>query len=130
VEGVTRSGTSDLTIPGTQSSPRQPLKFSGNSLRIKRGHLLYHGTILYNFALDRVARWLGTPARQPEYREGRGHLEFLTNASLPREELMAAISNAWNATEPLRDWPRARTEALASERYARDFISDARPRIT
>ena len=29
------------------------LKFSGNSLRVRRTHLLYHGTLLYDFSLGR-----------------------------------------------------------------------------
>src|SRR5262249_7083072 len=64
--GVSCAGTSDLVLVNDGA----PRKFSGNSLRMKRTHLLYHGTILYDFPLDKMSRWLATPARQPEYREG------------------------------------------------------------
>ena len=43
---------SDLALSETQHRQRfAPRKFSGNSLRVKRTHLLYHGTLLYAFDL-------------------------------------------------------------------------------
>ena len=57
-------------------------KFSGNSLRISRRAVLYHGTLLHDADLGRIDRCLRVAPRQPEYRGGRGHRDFLTNASL------------------------------------------------
>ena len=54
-------GSSDLAI-GER-------KISGNSLRCKRRHLLYHGTVLYDFPLEKISTLLGTPPRMPDYRE-------------------------------------------------------------
>ena len=54
-------------------------KCSGNSLRVHRDHLLYHGTILYNFDLRFLHRCLKFAPRQPEYRQGRDHIDFVTN---------------------------------------------------
>ena len=45
-------GHSDLTLDN--------LKFSGNSLRMRRRFLLYHGTLLYDFPLDLISRYLNT----------------------------------------------------------------------
>ncbi len=115
---IARQGTSDLTIGGEPSRASTQRKFSGNSLRLKRDHLLYHGTILYDFPLDRLRRWLGRPARTPEYRENRSHEEFVANFPAPREEITAALLEMWQAAEPLAAWPQARTEQLVSERYA------------
>jgi lipoate-protein ligase A len=97
VDGVQIAGTSDLVLADPGGRP--PRKFSGNSLRVKRRHLLYHGTILYDFPLERIERWLGTPARQPKYRARREHGAFLTNLPAPRGELEAALIAAWNAEE-------------------------------
>jgi len=116
--GVAKAGISDLTIAAGSAGGDPPRKFSGNSLRLKRGHLLYHGTILYDFPLERVGRWLGRPARAPGYRGWRDHGAFLTNLPARREAVAAAIAEAWEATEPLPAWPRARTEQLATTRYA------------
>lgn len=114
---VARAGTSDLVI-ADPSNPDAALKFSGNSLRLKRQHLLYHGTILYDFPLERIARWLGQPARRPEYRGTRDHASFVTNLDAQREAIVQALVETWNAPEPLKQWPRKRTADLAAERYA------------
>jgi lipoate-protein ligase A len=68
---ISQAGTSDLAyVPTGQASLR---KFAGNSLRAKRTHLLYHGTLLYNFNLPLIETCLHSPPRQPDYRNGRTH---------------------------------------------------------
>jgi lipoate---protein ligase len=84
------AGTSDLVLAGDPSH-----KFSGNALRLKRTHLLYHGTLLYDFDLALVERLLTTPVRQPTYRAERSHREFLTNFPASRNEIEAAIRRGW-----------------------------------
>lgn len=107
---VERRGTSDLAIGGR--------KFSGNSLRVKREHLLYHGTLLYDFPLELIAACLRTPPRQPEYRAGRAHLDFVANLPVDPAALRRAMIAAWAADEPLVDWPRRLTERLVAEKYS------------
>jgi lipoate-protein ligase A len=115
--GIALQGTSDLTLAA--ASPGEPSrKFSGNSLRVKRNALLYHGTILYNFPLQRLGRWLDRPARRPEYRGERDHETFVTNFPADRHALTESLLAAWNAREPLVEWPRQRTQELAVGRYA------------
>src|SRR5262245_43034553 len=79
IHGVEHVGTCDLAIGGR--------KFSGNSLRCKRDHLLYHGTLLYNFDLELVSRLLRMPPRQPDYRGHRAHADFLTNIPVTVAEI-------------------------------------------
>jgi lipoate-protein ligase A len=111
VHGVVRAGTSDLALDvGDGGLPR---KFSGNSLRVKRRYLLYHGTLLYEFELSRVGRWLSWPARQPKYRAGRSHSDFVVNLPLSRAALEECLIDAWQANVALDDWPRERTQQLA-----------------
>ncbi|MFM7071223.1 MAG: biotin/lipoate A/B protein ligase family protein [Planctomycetota bacterium] len=110
--GVEIRGTSDLAVDGR--------KFSGNSLRCKRAHLLYHGTLLYNFPLDAVTRWLAPPPRQPDYRAGRTHGDFVRNLPLDPARLRAALADAWQAHEPLDAWPKELTRRLVADRYSRD----------
>jgi lipoate-protein ligase A len=108
--GVERRGTSDLAI-GSR-------KFSGNSVRSKRDHMLYHGTLLYDFPLELIARLLTMPPRQPDYREARGHESFVTNLPLTRSAIREALITAWQAAEPCPEWPQSATARLAAERYA------------
>ncbi|HEY1064985.1 MAG TPA: lipoate--protein ligase family protein [Pirellulales bacterium] len=118
VPGVAREGTSDLAWNGR--------KISGNSLQVKRRNVLYHGTLLYDFPLDRVAELLDFAPRQPAYRAGRGHRDFVTNFPASGEAIRQALRAAWAAEEPLADWPVARTAELVAEKYGRDDWTFAR----
>lgn len=111
VPGVAHAGISDLALAGR--------KFSGNSLRCKRRHLVYHGTLLYDFPVSEIRRFLGTPLRQPEYRASRAHDEFVTNLPLDRATLAQAVREAFDADEAMRDWPHELTARLVEEKYSR-----------
>jgi lipoate-protein ligase A len=109
VPGIEPQGISDLAVDG--------LKVSGNSVRCKREHLLYHGTLLYDFPLRLMERCLKMPPREPAYRQGRGHGMFLTNMPVEAAAIRQAVARAWQANEPYIDWPRQRTAELVAERY-------------
>lgn len=102
-------GICDLTLGGR--------KFSGNSLRCRRTHFLYHGTVLYDFDLTIISELLGTPTRMPDYRESRDHAEFVTNFPSTAAKLREAIAQAWQATQPANDWPREEVRRLVHEKY-------------
>lgn len=108
--GVERAGTSDLAIAGR--------KFSGNSLRCLHDRVLYHGTLLYDFPLERIGRCLRMPPRQPDYRAGRDHVAFVMNLPLGRESIVSTLRAAFGADEPCDTWPMERTRQLAVEKYA------------
>lgn len=82
-----RSGICDLTYQGC--------KFSGNSLRVARHHFLYHGTLLLAADLDLIAKCLAYAPRQPEYRRGRDHRDFICNVELDEPMLVNALANAF-----------------------------------
>ncbi len=110
------AGTSDLTFDDGTTPPR---KFSGNSLRVKRSHFLYHGTILYDFDLSLITICLLPPPRQPEYRERRTHSEFVTNLPAGREELIVALTAAWPTTGELENVPLAQVKELVANRFGK-----------
>ena len=113
---VERRGSSDLVI----LRDGNPLKVSGNALRIRRQAVLYHGTLLDDFDIGLVGRVLRHPPREPDYRARRPHGEFLTNLGLGRAVLEGIVRRAFAATATLTDWPRDRVARLVSERYAAD----------
>ena len=113
--GVRCRGTSDLVIADAGGER----KFSGNSVRCRRRHLLYHGTLLYDFPLELIGRCLTMPPRQPAYRQGRDHQAFVGNLPLTAAAIRASLIAAWDATEPAANWPRQLTARLAAEKYRR-----------
>jgi lipoate---protein ligase len=111
VPGIEIAGTSDLAVAGR--------KFSGNSQQRKRGHLLHHGSLLYDFALGTVGHYLRQPARQPEYRADRPHETFLMNLPLGAEEIKRRLRAAWNADAVMTTWPKEKGQELTAEKYER-----------
>jgi lipoate---protein ligase len=111
VPSVRRKGISDLVFGDR--------KFSGNSLRCKRQHLLYHGTLLYDFNLEAISQLLKMPSRQPAYRQGRSHAEFIMNLPLESSALRRALLETFAAREQHPDWPRELTVQLVAEKYSR-----------
>ena len=115
--GVRCRGISDLAVG--------ELKFSGNSVRCKRDHLLYHGTMLYDFRLELIDRCLAMPPRQPAYRDGRPHKSFVTNLLARAAAIRAALIAGWDAIQPCPDWPGELTARLAAEKYGRRGWNEA-----
>ena len=69
-------------------------------MRVKREHLLYHGTLLYDFPLEMIGRCLAMPPREPDYRQARPHDAFVANLPLDAAMLRSALRTAWAAFEP------------------------------
>ncbi len=106
-------GSGDLTL-GRR-------KFSGSAQRRLRRHFLVHASILYNFPLARIERYTAVPRRQPSYREGRSHEEFVVNLALPRPRIVESIRAAWGveegASEPVRV-PEERVRRLVATKFS------------
>jgi lipoate-protein ligase A len=107
--GIEHAGISDLAVAAR--------KFSGNSQQRKQRYLLHHGTILYAFDLQRVEKHLRLPSRQPAYREGRSHSDFLMNLPVSAADIRAGLREAWNATAKVSSWPRELVSELTSHKY-------------
>lgn len=108
--GLRHAGISDLAIGDR--------KVSGNSMRCCRRHLLYHGTLLYDMRLDLVERYLRQPPRQPDYRGGRSHDDFVANLSVESRVLRELLAKAWRAFQASPHWPSDMTDQLVREKYA------------
>jgi lipoate-protein ligase A len=113
----------EAAILGLSDIGQGDRKFSGSAQRRLRKYLLYHGTVLYRFPIELLARYLRPPRRQPAYRRQRDHAEFVINVPADPESLKAALRSAWHADLPLADWPAARTAELAATKYeAQEWI--------
>lgn len=110
---IVRRGSSDLAVCEADGER----KVSGNALRVRRGGLLYHGTLLDDFDLALVPRLLRHPPREPDYRAGRDHTAFLANLAVGRATIDAAVRRAFAAREHHTDWPADRVADLARDRY-------------
>ena len=89
----------------------------GNALRCRREHCLYHGTLLYDFALPTIDELLRMPPRMPEYRAERPHRTFVSNLPLSRAALRAAVQQAFLTEGVYQSWDTAALRLLAQEKF-------------
>jgi lipoate-protein ligase A len=73
VPGVRQEGVSDLAVDGR--------KLGGSCIWRTRGLVYYSTTILVDPDWAAIDRYLPHPPREPDYRRGRSHREFLTSCS-------------------------------------------------
>lgn len=110
---VEQAGVSDLVLAGR--------KFSGTAQQRKRSFLLHHGTLLYDFNLALIPRYLREPPRQPEYRAARSHRAFVCNLPLDGEEIKRRLGRIWRVEEPSFSWPADEVQRLVAEKYAKEM---------
>jgi lipoate-protein ligase A len=106
-------GSGDLTLAGR--------KLAGSAQRRLRHWFLVHCSILYDFPLPLIGRYLTVPSRQPAYRAGRSHDEFLMNLGLPRTIILSFIQSAWCPSSSLSsapDVPYDLLTTLLSDKFA------------
>ena len=84
---VACEGDTDLAWEG--------IKVSGNAQRRLRQACLFHGSILCQASLEDMGQVLSHPSREPSYREGRPHAQFVRNTELDPDELAEALLQAW-----------------------------------
>lgn len=109
---ATRQGDTDLTIGG--------LKFSGNAQRRRRRTLLFHGTFLLHFDVRRMEAVLPMPSRQPDYRQGRAHRDFLMNLPLSADAVKRVLRGSWRAFAVCETVPEEKIALLARDKYVKD----------
>lgn len=70
-------------------------KISGNAQKRSRKFILHHGTVLYDFDLPVIERYLKIPKDIPEYRQGRSHLDFVANVTAPAADIKDALQDVF-----------------------------------
>lgn len=96
-------------------------KFAGSAQRRLKRWFLVHVSLLYDFELARIPRYIGRPAREPAYRRGRSHEDFLMNLGAERKIVLDSLRRAW--IDPTRNAqvvaaPGDLVETLVREKYS------------
>ncbi len=74
-------------------------KFSGNAQRRSKNYILHHGTILYDFDLTLIGRYLPVPKDIPEYRRHRRHDDFVTNIPIDPQPFKRDLAAAFGCRQ-------------------------------
>lgn len=64
-----QNGISDITLEGK--------KIAGTSIYRSRNYLMYQASILVDAKIGLIERYLAHPSKEPEYRKGKPHSEFV-----------------------------------------------------
>lgn len=75
-------------------------KFSGNAQRRSKHYIMHHGTILYNFDLPLISRYLQVPREIPEYRQGRPHEDFVVNIPIDPQIFKNKLAKIFHTSDP------------------------------
>ncbi len=73
IDGVYRDGVSDLVLNNR--------KIGGSSIKRAKDYLYYSTTLLVEPKIELIERYLKHPPREPEYRKGRNHNDFVGSMS-------------------------------------------------
>lgn len=117
---ITSLGLPDLRVDGISDLAIADRKCSGNAQQRKKRFILHHGTLLHAFDVAGVGRYLKQPPREPEYRAGRMHSDFLCNLPLSGGEIRERLRTGWQAWDVLESIPFAEITRLRQERYDRE----------
>ncbi|MBP7612592.1 MAG: hypothetical protein KA753_05490 [Paludibacter sp.] len=71
VTGLTLRGISDIAIGGK--------KILGSSMYRRKNTLFYHAVLNFAVPASFIERYLQHPSKEPDYRAGRSHSEFVTS---------------------------------------------------
>jgi len=105
---------------GTGDLATGELKFAGTAQRRLRRCVLVHGVMLLGFKLQLMNQLLRHPSREPAYRRGRGHLDFVANVPMVASDVKHALRAAWGAGGQFGAVPGERIRQSVAARYGRD----------
>ncbi len=71
VKKVVKRGTSDICIGNK--------KILGSGIYFSKQRVFYHAVLNVSESMENIARYLKHPPREPDYRKGRSHQEFITS---------------------------------------------------
>lgn len=79
IMAIERGGVSGLSTRGVSDIAFGDKKISGSSIYRKKDKLFYHAVINYGESPNTFERYLKHPLKEPDYRMGRGHANFVTS---------------------------------------------------
>lgn len=75
-------GVKDTYMKGISDISIKNKKILGSSIYKKKDIVFYHAVLNVNESIGLISRYLKYPSKEPDYRKGRNHEEFVTSLSL------------------------------------------------
>lgn len=96
INGLASLGVNDLGYRGISDITIGQKKILGSSIYRKKNLVFYHAVLNIAEDIDEIAKYLQHPTREPDYRVGRKHADFVTSLAeagheFSSEQLIKAI---------------------------------------
>jgi len=79
IKSLSDLGVKDLWTKGISDISIGEKKILGSSIFRKKERLFYHAVLNVSESVDVIAKYLKHPSKEPDYRKGRDHKEFITS---------------------------------------------------
>ena len=79
IEALANLGVQDLYYRGISDIAIGDRKILGSSIYRRRNLLFYHAVLNVSESVDTIDRYIKHPVKEPDYRSGRSHHEFVTS---------------------------------------------------
>jgi lipoate-protein ligase A len=97
MDALSTLGVQDLSMKGISDISIGDKKILGSSIYLRKQTLFYHAVLNISESVDVISKYLKHPTKEPDYRKGRSHKEFVTSLSeqgykLNVKEIIAALN--------------------------------------
>lgn len=79
IEALSRLGVENLYYRGISDIAIDDKKILGSSIYRRKKILFYHAVLNVSEAIETIERYIKHPIKEPDYRNGRNHHEFVTS---------------------------------------------------
>lgn len=79
IESLSNAGIKNLSSKGISDLTINDKKILGSSMYLKNNYLFYHAVLNISEDVSLISKYLKHPSKEPEYRQGRAHKEFITS---------------------------------------------------
>ena len=98
IKALENTGISNLYYKGISDICINDKKILGCSIYRRENHIFYHAVLNLGENISRITQYLAHPEREPDYRQGRSHDEFVTSVfkegySVSHEQIISAVRN-------------------------------------
>ena len=79
IQGLEKIGVQHLNYTGISDVAIKSKKILGSSIYRKRHAVFYHAVLNVSEPVETIERYIKHPTKEPDYRKGRSHKEFVTS---------------------------------------------------
>jgi lipoate-protein ligase A len=112
IRALERLGVRDLALKGTSDLAVGDRKIVGSSIYLSSRYAFFHAVVNLSEDPGLIARYLRMPPREPDYRRGRSHAEFVTSLAAEGHDIAAGGLERAVGDELRRLFPAIRNPTL------------------